>query len=532
MGVRRLVLLLTLLIAPSAEAARWQTPQVVSAAGGHNAQIRLDARGDALAVWESFAKERPGVWYAWRPPRGKWTEPRQLTALGGSARGGAAVTLSPLGVATVAYMDERKRLTISEARPGRAFAVRQHIDAREPYGFVLAAGDSGQAVLAWTEPREGARVMAAVRGASGGFGTPQELARGASTPEAAMNPAGAAVVAWTLSSGARAQAAYRLPAAPFGPPTDFPALSTTLHPQVAIDALGRAVVAGTAFVPVGNGSGGTGYVQSTPLGEWGEVRGLDAAGVLLGVTADPGGGVSMLSRIGGPPRPEGDLHLASRLADGSLVPPAPIARGVCDGDVRSDLLGARTGVWTRPCDLYSRGTRVYAARRGPLGGWSPEVPISGPDATFARVAVNEGGEAMAVWSRATTSGDLGSAAVEAAAFENPGLPALPFPPDVDLDVPGDYALPPTGDLPVDVRCDRRCEVRTGGTVVAGPYAVAAPGGSRRTLKARRRGRLNVRFGSQLAGALRGARGAYVVVTVTARGASRRPVSVSRRVRLR
>jgi hypothetical protein len=121
--------------------------------------------------------------------------------------------------------------------------------------------------------------------------------------------------------------------------------------------------------------------------------------------------------------------------------------------------------------------------------------------------------------------------------EDPSLPVLPFPPDVDVDVPATPRVDSDGDLVVAVRCSRDCTAKPRGVLVPGGGEKLASGsGKTRRLAARRRGSLTLDFGTGGARAVRRAikagRKPTVYVSVRARGKSPRPLTVSRRVRLR
>lgn len=121
--------------------------------------------------------------------------------------------------------------------------------------------------------------------------------------------------------------------------------------------------------------------------------------------------------------------------------------------------------------------------------------------------------------------------------DDPLLPPLPFPPGLDIDVPALPVLDPDGDLVVPVECTTSCVAGAEGVLDPGGDAAPLAGdGPKRRLRARRRGRLKLDFGADgraaVRKALKAGRKPVVYVSVRARGKSPRPITVSRRVRLR
>ena len=83
----------------------WQPPVDLSAAGSNTqyATVRSDARGDIVAVWESYDGTEYTVWAAVRPgATGTWQAPVQLSALGVPTMT-PQVALDPQGDAIVVW---------------------------------------------------------------------------------------------------------------------------------------------------------------------------------------------------------------------------------------------------------------------------------------------------------------------------------------------------------------------------------------------------------------------------------------------
>src|SRR5688500_2138722 len=85
--------------APAAAELRWTKPETLME-GGYPGTVAIDARGDVLAIWmRNTSSSTSETLYAWRAPRGDWTQPRRIDV--SRPVGGLAVALTPRGIATV-----------------------------------------------------------------------------------------------------------------------------------------------------------------------------------------------------------------------------------------------------------------------------------------------------------------------------------------------------------------------------------------------------------------------------------------------
>lgn len=518
--------------ATAGAAMRWSEPDTLSP--GTPGDVALDARGDVLAVFHRASESRLRSFYTWRPPRGRWTEPRELEG----ANGRVAMTLSPLGHATAAWNDGRGRIVAAEARPGRAFDRPEVVVSGigSSNSIDLATDDAGNALLAWSydtrsgRQNAGSTIFVATRRAGGAWSEPQDVSGDVSGggPFVAMNPAGAAAVAWITIENGLPHVAYRHPAGSFGSPERVPIPGPSFPLQLALDESGRAYMSGPENV-LGGGPVRTVLSVRSALGGWTDPTELARAGGLTTLLVEPSGHAHVLmDRTGANGR---EVALLTRRPDGSTSD-VVVAEGRTGSTGAMNLRGDILAAWEHPLEGDATGP-IEAAIRPPGGPFSDALAISDPDAVQPRVALNDAGQAAAMWAL----GGYANPSAQVAVREDPKLPTLPFPPGVDVDVPGTPRLDGDGDLVLAVRCSRECTAKPRGVVVPGGEEKPASGeGKTRRLRSGRRGTLTVDFGTAAARAvrraLRAGRKPAVHVSVRARGSSPRPVTFSRRVRLR
>jgi hypothetical protein len=275
----------------------------------------------------------------------------------------------------------------------------------------------------------------------------------------------------------------------------------------------------------------------SPLGGWGPQTLLDTGGYVTEVLAEPAGAVAFLVEAG-----QGSggrtARFTVRNSDGTVVGPSDISPpDACGPLAAMNLRGDVLATWCRPFNGRAIGTRVDVRDRPAGGSFGPEVPISGYDSIESFPALNDAGQAALVWLHYAKSGDPSQIVVQASVREDPSLPALPFPPAIDIHLPLSVPVGNDGSIPLPVRCNQACNVSTKGILFgAGDAPVAAAGSRSARLKARRRRSLRLTFGAAAASQARAALGAgkrpWASVSVTAKGRSPRPVTLSRRVRLR
>ena len=526
---------------PAGAVMRWGPTATVSDADGFNVRVGIDARGDALAVWEERSESGPTIGYSWRPPRGEWTPPRRVA--GRTALIGGELAMTPDGTAVLGYTTADNRIAVASARPGRAFGEPEYLTPPGPQRIPpdVVVDDEGNVIAGWTQSRgqEGSDVVVASRRVGGSFGEPQTLARGTTglPPDLAVNAAGAAVAGWSTSYGGQAHVSYRPPGGSFGPAERVPSLrSGSARPIIAINVLGEVVAGETSSTPVGDGSGGTRFAVRSALGEWGDEVTLDTGGFISSLLAEPSGAFGLVfqrtDETGGR-----SVYFSERRQDGTLVGPERLSSPNSYGPrVAMNLRGDMLGTWSPDFHGYGAGTRVAIADRPAGGRFGEETIVStDPNSIGSDAGLNDAGQAVVAWTRHERTGEPFPARVQARVRDDLSLPPLPFPPDVALGPAPDVSLGDDGVLVVDPRCSENCIVKPYGLVVGGERIVAGSG-DRVRLRARRGRRVRVRFGKRAARVAREAfaagRRPWVSISVTARGRSPRPVTVSRRVRLR
>lgn len=525
----------------------WSQPEQLSRNGGNGVNTAIDARGDALAVWgERYGPGRGGNAYSWRAPGGEWSARRFVNVDEDGAWTHPRAVMTPRGHATVFWGGADGALLAADARPGQAFGPPVAVTSAMPQTHPeVAADDAGNLLLAWPEADRDARtigwsVRIASRPAGGRWTAPRTLAtRAAGTIEIAVNSAGAAAVVWSSADTAEPWLSYRPPAGDFGPPERVPGLGAGFA-KATLSEAGEAVVSmlGGHLLP-GSHPDNERFVVRSPLGEWAEPVELDPLGSTTQLLAERDGSVSFV--VQRPTTSESsEIRFVTRRRDGTIRDPGPVATDAYGAEAATNLRGDVLLAWaqtsgenarTRPWDAP---TRVGIAQRR-AGLFVSEPLLSEPMAFPARPALNDAQQAVVGWDAASQPGEH-RASVWAAVREDPKLPPLPFPPVVDIAPLPDAALDPDGRLRVTARCNRSCKLTPSATLYASKTTPLVSGrGPSRRLRARARRGIEVRFGSRAARsvrkALRQGRRPWVSISLSARGASPRPMTFSRRVRL-
>lgn len=540
-----LIALATLLPAGASAAPGWQPPQLVSGSGSEPAyapEIAMSASGHALAVWLEGGLigdigARTGF-YAWRAPHGDWGPKRPIP---GSPLNLPAIDMSSFGTATLAYGLRDGDVAIVTGRPGRALVASETLNGPKPLGLfgtkvALAVDDEGGATVGWaTVPN----VLVATRRPGERFGAPQHLGdRYPTGVDVAVNPAGAAVIAWGIGS-ARIKAAYRLPGETrFGPAASVPrAAQNGTAPLAAIEDDGTAIVATSSEDQARNNATGVSFSERTPVGSFGPEQRVSASGALSALVPEPRSGSAFIAHtgIGG-----GVVTATTRAASGALGAPVGLSNAdSCYADAASNPIGQLVVAWTSPCPTSpygGPGSGVQVRRRaGPAFPFDAPVQLT-TNGSGPRVAASPAGDAIVAF----VLGPAGQVAVAASAFEDPGAsaPSLVRPaigggrdPAVRLPVKG-------GALGLPVTCPQACSVLAQGILATnGVGRATAAKASSRSLRAKRRTTVNVRFSQARIAtarrALRSGRRASLSYTVTVRKrGSKTRLSFSRRVKLK
>jgi hypothetical protein len=532
-------LALVLPFADSASAApQWSAPATIAEGGVPQNGLHIDARGDVLAFWHRH--EGGGRWstsYAWKFARGRWTAERQL----GSPQLAASfdVALGPHGRAVVLWAEEGKVLA-AEAELGGEFDRGQIIGQSDTCcdtTIDVAIDDEGNALAAWageqslqTEPggTSGRSIYAAKRTADGQWSEPELVRHGttAAGPDLAMNSAGAAVIGWTETLDMDPHISYRPPGGAFGPAERVPSEHAGI-PIVAMGEAGEAVVATASRNHVIADPWRAVLAVRRALGGWEEPVSfaVNNAPDHLVVAAD---GTATMFMNDATDRENPQAQYVMRTAAGAVHGPVTLSadrvwHGIAT-NLRGDILGVLgTTSSLDPLELVERRSgKVAFAPAGPAPGASPP----------AVVALNDAGQAAMTWSTGRSPEHA-----RVAVRDDLAVPLPPSPPTVTIDPPATPQLDDQGTLRLAARCSTSCQALPKGVLAAGGNRQLVPGdGPARRIPAKRRAVLKIRFGSRQSRAVRKAiragRKPWVSVSVRARGKSPRPITISRRIRLR
>ena len=540
-----LAMLAALLPAHAPAAPAWQPPQLVSGtqtAPAYAPEIAISASGHALAVWlegglTGDIAARKGF-YAWRAPHGDWGLKRSIP---GSPLNLPAIGMSSFGTATLAYGLRDGDIAIVTGRPGRALEASETLNGPEPLGnfgtkVALDVDDEGGATVGWaTAPN----LLVATRRPGERFGAPQRLGdRFASSVDVAVNPAGAAVIAWGIGSE-RIMAAYRLPGETrFGPAAKVPrAAADGTAPLAAIEDDGTAIVATSSENRQRLNATGISFSERPPVGTFGPETRVSSSGSLHALLPEPRSGSAFIGHSG---MAGGVVTAITRSASGALGAPVGLSGlDACFADAASNPVGQLVVAWTSPCPANpygGPGSGVQVRRRaGPALAFDAPLQLT-TNGSGARVAASPAGDAIVVF----VLGPSGQIAVAASAFEDAraGAPSLVRPVIAGGRDPAVRLPSEGGALGLPVTCPQACSILAQGILATnGVGRATAAKASSRALRAKRRTTVDVRFSRARIAiarrALRSGRRASLSYTVTVRKrGSKTRLSFSRRVKLK
>ena len=535
------LIVLAVLPAQAAGALTWSRTESVGETGNLRPKgVHISARGDVLALWQREEKEygTATTHYAWRPPRGRWTANQQL---GGLMHSGWDVTvaLTPRGQATALWADDGK-VFAAEADLGGEFSKPQVIGRADTCcatTLEVRVDDAGNALAAWageqvqqTEPggSSGRNIYAATRTPKGEWSDPQLVRHGTGGfTSLAMNSAGAAVIGWAETQNMEPLISYRPPAGRFGPAERVPSKYWGL-PIVAIGESGEVVVATASRSHHVNEAVEAVMAVRQPTGEWSEPVSFPIANAPSDLFVDPSGTATMFMTDSSD-RDHPKAQYVTRSRSGEVRGPTTVAGGRWWGDVAMNLRGDVLASLDQP----GAELPFELVERSAGQTFSPPRAAAGDTPTYGRVAINDAGQAATV----LAVGGLFNPKVQLAVREDPALPVLPFPPIVEVDTRAEPGLDANGELHLAVTCSTACKATPKGILAAdGTGQLVAADGSSKHIRAKKRGVVRLRFGSEqsrkVRRAIRDGRKPWLSVSVRARGRSPRPITVSRRIRLR
>jgi hypothetical protein len=409
------------LAAPAAAAPTWLAPVDLSASGedAGSPAGAMDSSGDVTAVWYRNDGANNIVQASVRQAGGAFGTPVDLSQTGVDAFG-PRVAMDPAGDAVAVWF--RGAVIQAAARPaGGSFGAAVDVSAVGGNASFpqIAIDDAGEAVAVWYR-FDGANnvAQAAIRLPTNGvWQTPVDLSapgKDAVNATVAMDPAGDAVAVWQRNDGSNqiVQGSYRPAGGDFGAPVDLSAAGqNALRPQVAMDTAGDAVV-------VWHRSNGTNTIVqasvrtaggsfSAPVDLSAPGQDADAAQVAM----DPGGdAIAIWERSNGTNqivqasvRPAGanfgaptDVSLSSQSSDGPQI--------------AMDQAGDATAVWR--CSSCSSTVVGGTYRPATSGIWQTpiDLSVSGQSANSQELAMDQAGDATAVWLRLNGANFIAQAA--------------------------------------------------------------------------------------------------------------------------
>jgi hypothetical protein len=332
-------------------------------------RVAVNARGDAVVVWERLTGPNAVLEAAARPAGGVF---------------GAPVVVSAPGV--------------------NAFSPPQ-----------VAIDGAGDAVAVWLW-FNGTNyiVQASTRsGASGAWGKPVDLSaagRDAATPQVAVDQAGDVVVVWERSDGRTyaVQAASRAAGGSFEAPVQLSAPGRgAVSPQVAVDGVGNAVAAWARF-------DGTNYIVQSATGRaasgvWQEpvdVSAADVDALTPNLAVGPAGDVLLvwvrfhLVSSGGVTFSQNVVQAAVRRVGGRFDVPvelSAIGQGAALPQAAVDRAGGAVVVWC--CGVTGGKQTLQAATLGAASPAWRTIDLPAVGQSPPQIAVDPAGDAVVVWDR-------------------------------------------------------------------------------------------------------------------------------------
>ena len=424
--VRPVVVALAIaLLAPAGAVAAWLDPVDLSAASQDpsGAEVAVDARGNAVAVWAAEQGKGFAVQAASRTPGGAWQAPIAISATTLSAPNPqVAIDAQGNAVAVWTRRTDRDYLAIvqSASRPlaGR-WQKPVDLSAAGHHAVIphVAVDPRGNAVAVWQRFRSRfvIAVQAATRPPAGRWQAPVEVSasgEGSSVvPHVAIGANGDAVAVWEDLTTGGIRGAARPAGGPWQPPAAISApgavASTVFHgvPQVAVDARGNAVAvwhrptAAGAIVQAAERAVGTSWSAPVTL----SAPGQDASSA--NVAVDPAGNaVAVWERATAAGIATTFTAQAAVRAAGATWQ-APVDLSIAseqptEPHVAVDAGGTAVAVWAVE-SVTGPSEGVQAAVRAAGGPWQRPATIvalgARSSALSPRVALGAEGNAVAVW---------------------------------------------------------------------------------------------------------------------------------------
>jgi hypothetical protein len=305
------------------------------------------------------------------------------------------------------------------------------LSAPTPDGTIpqVAVNPHGEAVVVWSQydPAKSTTTVqaAATASAHGGWTMATDLGSG-SEPAVALSPKGRVIVVW--SGGYPLQSAIETGPSPW---RRLDGLSgeavVSQRPQIEVDASGEALATWTEGLSAQSLTGTDYYaIGASALDAETELwlppfrvtkPGEESFAPMAALS--PTGDAVLAWQTGGPENPaESVIKSSIRPVGGSWQAPVTVSMPRADSyaaDVATDAAGDSVAVWwTRTGS--GRAAIQAAIRPVATGAWSPPVDLSATNhgASGPSVAMDEKGDAFAVWGRYNGHGDVVEASVRPA----------------------------------------------------------------------------------------------------------------------
>jgi hypothetical protein len=471
-----LVFVLALLVSagPAHAAPRWLAPVELAGTAAAQPQVALDAKGNAVAVWDDAGLVRAAT----RAAGGHWSAVQNLSAAGEDPDS-PRVALDAKGNAVVVWEQSTtgKRFVQAATRPAGGGSVKDGWSAAQDvspagqndyYNPDVAIDGMGNAVAVWygyDRTSSNYVIQAATRPAGGGsvkdgWSAPRDLSTAegyAFNPRVATNAKGDAVAVWSRYNSTDTNTANLIVAAATRPvgggsvndgwstPQDLSAAGRDAQAaRVALDAQGNAGVVWEHAIykpyvtPASTVQAATRPAEGGSVKDgWSAPQDISAAGQVASgpqVAFDEKGNATAVWKSGAPL--SGNLQAATRPAGGGSVKdgwsaPQDVSPSLLNVDsyqlaVNPD--GKAIVVWTRfegnvglPLIEDSTKFTVVAATRPPAGSWSQPQDLSDSYTVqpLPAAAMDPQGNAVALWA-ASDPTNTGKSIIKARGYDAAG----------------------------------------------------------------------------------------------------------------
>jgi hypothetical protein len=248
-------------VATMEDGQAFRPAQQIAAQSGVDQGIALDAStaGAAAIVWPDVSGPGSGFMTSVQPVGGNFGPPERIPGVtAGITSGSPKVSIDDAGAALFAIKSVEPRAmqepathaVVTVRHPDGTFTEPRTISTTDQASDpTIAAGPSGEAVIAWAEGEyENANLLVSVRRPDGSFAEPVTLAAGGLRriePQIGMDAVGNAIVTWGAgnSDGWGIYAAHRPPSGAFGPSQAISGPNAgESYPRLAVGGPGNAVV--------------------------------------------------------------------------------------------------------------------------------------------------------------------------------------------------------------------------------------------------------------------------------------------------